>query len=433
MISALFVINALGDVIISRIFREDVKRAVTDVFYSKIIDIDPNELKNPVLTLGSTSFLYIKRGEIYYVAVTRNNSDVSIILQYLNNIIKILQSLISLSADTNLLDYQLMDNFLLIYEILDLTIDQGFVREMDENNLISQIQSPISKSSSIDIGEIDNNEVEIIRNDIHLITTKDMLDFDNFGKNEVVLCMNEYINAKTKKDITLKGEIFSVSTMPSNMSINFKFASIFNKPSIDFDNLTVSKDILVKESKYDALLNLSMMINKSVQPILQYSINIPYTELPLSITGSYNQVGRDKFEIKLRLDINIPTNIFARNVVINIPVPKNTLKVDDIYSQNPNQDMKFLDHSLEGYLIWQFDILEGGKKFDLSKIVHVDLSSKLSEWLTSRDNVCVSFKIDNFNLSKSLIKSFNVDKSFENITNKYIKMSTISKSCEFTI
>ncbi|ODQ48104.1 hypothetical protein PICMEDRAFT_26414, partial [Pichia membranifaciens NRRL Y-2026] len=83
MISAIFIINSSGTVIVSRVFREDVKCSVSEVFRSKIINVDPKNLKNPILTLGSTTFLHEKRGEIYFVAVTRNNSDASVILQYL--------------------------------------------------------------------------------------------------------------------------------------------------------------------------------------------------------------------------------------------------------------------------------------------------------------------------------------------------------------
>ena len=140
MISAVLIIAANGDVLISRAFREEVKSLVSDVFTSKIINATPKELKNPILTIGSTSFLHIKKADLYYVAVTRHNADASVALQFLKSFLNVMETLITSNSGHIIDAGNIMDNFLVIYELLDNMIVQGFVRESRYEKLVKLLQ-----------------------------------------------------------------------------------------------------------------------------------------------------------------------------------------------------------------------------------------------------------------------------------------------------
>ncbi|KAG7191613.1 uncharacterized protein KQ657_003008 [Scheffersomyces spartinae] len=103
------------NVLITKLYREGIRRNVGDVFRIQVINnqsvlsgsggggsagrrgssgTQALEVRSPVLTLGSTSFVYIKTGQIWLCAVARSNQDCSLILEFLFKLKVILQSII---------------------------------------------------------------------------------------------------------------------------------------------------------------------------------------------------------------------------------------------------------------------------------------------------------------------------------------------------
>lgn len=440
MISAIFIINNLGNVIISRVFREDVKYSVVEVFQTKIINVKPKDLKNPILTLGSTSFLYSKKGNLYFVAITRNNSDASLILQYLNKLIDLLKSLILVSPYQILKDHQLMDNFLLIYEILDLTIDQGFVKQIDDPLLISKIYSPITKAIGNENNQINKSltDIKIIKKDLTLI---DKINLDStislLGEDSISLIYNEYIHIEERK-VKILGEVLLISNLSSNLNINFQF----NVPQIDNSFLYLENITITPIQKLNKLLDssdikfdLDCNISKSIETILNYSANTLYNNLPIIITGSYKQLTIDKFELDIILECRYPIDINAKNITVKIPIPKNFLK--QINSQLIDSKKIIKNENIEkteDYLIWSLNSVSGNQSLKLNKIIYVDSFLKLSDWISTRGNVKVSFEIPNYNITGYNINSFNVVGSINNTVNKMIQSCSLAnKNYEFHI
>ncbi|KAG0686562.1 hypothetical protein C6P40_003793 [Pichia californica] len=433
MISAIFILNGIGNVIISRVFREDVKYSVIEIFHTKIINVNPQDLKNPILTLGSTTFLYIKKGDIYYVAVTRNNSDASVILQYLNRLINMLKSLISVTTNHIVNDTELMDNFLLIYEILDLTIDQGFVRQIDESLIMSKIYSPITKSMDSDKKLNISSDLKIIKKDISLIEPLDTnILVEKYDKNVILLLLNEYLYVSDKKAKIL-GEVISVSTVPSGLTIDFQFNTpVTDYSSIELKSLNIApiESLIKPSSKITNKFNLSSRISTSVQPILNYSAELLFDDLPIIILGSYKQIANNKFELQITLELRFSSDIFAKDIKVNIPIPKNVLKIIDVYDAcaeniGRNEEISQSDE----YLVWSLKSISGTKKLKLNKIIYTDSSTlKLSDWISTRRNVQVIFDIPKYSLTKYHINSFNVEKEFDNIATRLIQFHTLSHS-----
>lgn len=413
-------------------FREDVKCSVSEVFRSKIINVDPKNLKNPILTLGSTTFLHEKRGEIYFVAVTRNNSDASVILQYLNTLISMLHSLIAISPSQVLKDYHLMDNFLLIYELLDLTIDQGFAREVDTSFLLSKIYSPISKATDgrYRTDNEANHAVEIVQKSLSLLGALGVKSYERmYEKNVIALHLNEYVQVKDKTDVKILGEVVSISTVSTSVAVEFDLDTrVANQSSIVLENITVPLALKVKEPSLSTKFNFSTIIAEPIQPILNYSAQLLFDELPIIVVGSYKQLARDKFEVNMKLECRYPANQIAKEICVQIPVPKNTIRVTDIpLLRHQKTEDELQDNARkDGYLQWKLTFVAGNQDIKICKMVHVDLKSKLSDWISDREDVTVSFQLEDVNLTGYTIKSFNVGKSLDEVSSKIVKSQVLS-------
>lgn len=132
MISALFLYDTKGDVLMSKVYKAGVKRNIADVFRIQVIsnrtgggdgsaaraaagggagDGGPGsvsaaassggagEVRSPVLTLGSTSFVYIRSGLVWICAVTRSNQDCGQILEFLHKLESLLMVVVGEEAE----------------------------------------------------------------------------------------------------------------------------------------------------------------------------------------------------------------------------------------------------------------------------------------------------------------------------------------------
>ncbi|CAG8708087.1 10896_t:CDS:2, partial [Scutellospora calospora] len=77
MISAFFIYNLKGEVLISRLYRQDLKRSIADIFRIQVIS--NTDVRSPIVTLGSTSFFHVRHENLYIVAVTKCNANAALV------------------------------------------------------------------------------------------------------------------------------------------------------------------------------------------------------------------------------------------------------------------------------------------------------------------------------------------------------------------
>jgi AP-2 complex subunit mu-1 len=112
MISAFFIFNQKGDVLISRLFRNDLKRSIADIFRIQVVS-NPS-VRSPIITLGSTSFFHVRHQNLYLVAVTKGNANAALVFEFCYRLINIGRSYFG-----KLDEESVKNNFVLIYELLD--------------------------------------------------------------------------------------------------------------------------------------------------------------------------------------------------------------------------------------------------------------------------------------------------------------------------
>ena len=69
MIGGLFIYNHKGEVLISRVYRDDIGRNAVDAFRVNVIHAR-QQVRSPVTNIARTSFFHIKRSNIWLAAVS---------------------------------------------------------------------------------------------------------------------------------------------------------------------------------------------------------------------------------------------------------------------------------------------------------------------------------------------------------------------------
>ncbi len=74
MLSAIFLINQKGEIIIFRLYRDDVSLTAANTFRLSVIAAKEAGTE-PVRLIDGNTFMYIRHKDMFFVAVTRTNSN----------------------------------------------------------------------------------------------------------------------------------------------------------------------------------------------------------------------------------------------------------------------------------------------------------------------------------------------------------------------
>jgi len=128
-LSCLFIMDLKGKVIISRNYRGDVPMSVSEKFAAYIQEKDETD-QRPIFTDEGYTFAYIKHNNLYLMCVTKRNSNVALLLMYLNRLMGVFKDYFG-----ELDEESIRDNFVIIYELMDETMDFGYPQAMDSKIL----------------------------------------------------------------------------------------------------------------------------------------------------------------------------------------------------------------------------------------------------------------------------------------------------------
>ncbi|PLW56380.1 hypothetical protein PCANC_03463 [Puccinia coronata f. sp. avenae] len=108
VISALFILNLKGNTLNRRHLQDPCH-------------LQNPDLHSPIITLGSTSFGYIRHQDIFPTAVNQTNVNPAIVFELLYCIINLAKSYFGQEDEE-----AVKNNFVMIYELLDEILDFGY-------------------------------------------------------------------------------------------------------------------------------------------------------------------------------------------------------------------------------------------------------------------------------------------------------------------
>ncbi|KAI7738601.1 hypothetical protein M8C21_011462, partial [Ambrosia artemisiifolia] len=146
--SAIYFLNLRGDVLINRLYRDDVGGNMVDAFRLHIMQT--KELGTcPVRQIGGCSFFYMRISNVYIVIVVSSNANVACAFKFVVEAVNLFKSYFGGAFDED----AIRNNFVLIYELLDEIMDFGYPQNLSPEILklyITQegVRSPFSSKPS---------------------------------------------------------------------------------------------------------------------------------------------------------------------------------------------------------------------------------------------------------------------------------------------
>ena len=144
MLGAVLIYSPRGELIVSKFYKNTLKRTVTDIFRIQVIN--SLDVRSPILTLGSTTFHYVKnKHDVWLVTVNRNNIDSAMVWEFLNSL-SILLSVFGIDREE-----PLKEKFWVVLESLGLMLSEvGFILNTELNSVVNAVSAvPVRQLSAV--------------------------------------------------------------------------------------------------------------------------------------------------------------------------------------------------------------------------------------------------------------------------------------------
>ncbi|THD24763.1 AP-2 complex subunit mu [Fasciola hepatica] len=300
MIGGLFIYNHKGEVLISRIFRDDVSRNAADAFRVNVIHAR-QQVRSPITIIARTSFFHVKRANIWICAVARRNVNAVMVFQLLHALLTVMKEYFGRVTEENI-----KNNFVLIYEILDEVIDYGYAQNTDTGTLKSLITQAGTKSAS-------KEETAQITNQVtgQIGWRREGI---KYRRNELFLDIMESVNLLMSPQGNWYR--FCVSRRAHFISQESKTVAVklFRKSPRTYLN---ERNTMFSSSLF--VIFAPVVSNPTLQLSVFQEISLPFRVIPL-----VRELGKTKMDVKVVVKANFRPSLFAQKIEVRIPTPTNT-------------------------------------------------------------------------------------------------------------
>jgi len=422
MIAALLFINQKGEIIVSRMYRDGYDRTLADTFRDQVVNSKDAE-RSPVKLIGGTSYLYIKHGNMYIVAVSQGNAQVAVSFQFLHEVVKVLKNYFGTVDEDSV-----RNNFVLIYELLDEMLDYGYPQVCSTEVLKMYITQEGHRSANADRQA---SSAVTIQATGAISWRKEGI---KYRKNELFIDVVENCNLMmSNKGTILRNDVsgaimvkcYLTGTPECKFGLNDKLLldneakakkSNVRKPGSGIEIDDVSFHQCVKLGKFDMDRTISFVPPDGEFQLMSYriteNVNLPFRVLPV-----VKELGRTRLEVNVKVKSMFTFKLFATNVVIKIPLPKNTAKTE--LSAASGKCKYEADQSA---IIWKLRRFPGDTEYFMSG--EVEMMSTMADKQWSRPPITMDFQVPMFAASGLHVRFLKVFEKSNYQTIKWVRYIT---------
>ncbi|KAK8578104.1 hypothetical protein V6N13_046961 [Hibiscus sabdariffa] len=459
--SAIYFLNLRGDVLINRLYRDDVGGNMVDAFRLHILQT--KELGTcPVRQIGRCSFFYMRISNVYVVIVVSSNANVACAFKFVVEAVAMFKSYFGGAFDED----AIRNNFVLIYELLDEIMDFGHPQNLSPEILklyITQegVRSPFSHKADkpipnatlqvtgavgwrreglvykknevfLDIVESVNllmsSKGSVLRCDV---TGKILMKCFLSGMPDLKLGLNDKIGLEKESQIKsrpTKRFMFCLHT--ALIATNSKFsdsgfltnaAYFSSSKTIELDDVTFHQ--CVNLTRFNSEKTVSFVPPDGEFELMKYRItegvNLPFRVLP-----TIKELGRTRMEVNVKVKSVFGAKMFALGVVVKIPVPKQTAKTSSRVTSGRAKYSAAID-----CLVWKIRKFPGQTEPTLSAEVEL-ISTTAEKKPSTKPPIQMEFQVPMFTASGLRVRFLKVWEKSGYSTVEWVRYITKAGSYE---
>jgi len=113
-VSAIFILDVKGRILIYRDYRGDVSTKFAEKFMTKVNESEDSGKLSPILHDEGVTYIYLQHSNVYLLAVTRQNVNATAVVVFLHRLIEMFKHYFEVVEEESI-----RDNFVTVFELLD--------------------------------------------------------------------------------------------------------------------------------------------------------------------------------------------------------------------------------------------------------------------------------------------------------------------------
>jgi len=385
-ISAIYILDVKGKVLISRNYRGDIDMAAIEKFMPLVTEREDDGQLSPIIQTDEATFCYVKVSNLYVVSSTRINANVSLVFEFLHKVVNVCGEYFK-----EIEEESIRDNFVIVYELLDELLDFGYPQTTDSKILQEYITQ-------------EGHKLEVAPRPPMAVTNAVSWRSEGvkYRKNEVFLDVIEGVNllANSSGNV-LRSEIVGsikmrvyLSGMPElrlglNDKVLFESTGRGKSKSVELEDVKFHQ--CVRLSRFDNDRTISFIPPDGEFELMSYRLNTHVKPL-IWIESVIERHAHSRVEFMVKAKSQFKRRSTANNVEVVIPVPADA---DSPKFKTSVGSVKYTPE--KNCIVWTIKSFPGGKEFLMR--AHFGLPSVVCGDLEGKPPIQVRFEIPYFTTS----------------------------------
>ncbi|XP_018497183.1 AP-3 complex subunit mu-1 [Galendromus occidentalis] len=350
MIHSLFIINPSGDVLLEKHWKSVIPRSVCDYFFDAQARAGSPQDIPPVIATPHHYLISILRNKLFFLAITMSEVSPLFIIEFLHRVV---DTLVDYFNDCN--ESTLKEHVVVVYELLDEMLDNGFPLATELNILKELIKPPnLLRTIANTVTGRSNVSATLPTGQLSCVPWRRA--GVKYTNNEAYFDVIEEVDAIIDKtgaivSAEIQGRIdcsMKLSGMP-DLTLNFMNPRVFDD---------VSFHPCVRFRRWESEKVLSFVPPDGNFRLMTYHINSQnQVNIPINVRNqiSFREPGGGRLDISV--GAKTPMGKTVDEVILEMTMPKGVLNVSLTASQG-----KYSFEPTSKLLIWNVGKIEIGKQ-----------------------------------------------------------------------
>ncbi len=430
-ISQFFVLSPRGDTIISRDYRSDCPKNTTEVFFRKVKFWKGDA--PPVFSSDEVHYIQVKKSGLYFVMTTRFNVSPCLFIDLLNRLTRVFKDYCGILSEESV-----RKNFVLIYELMDETIDYGVPQDTstellkqficNEPVVVQRMAGRRGGKLNFGFGQ-KTTHPSAVQAPIHQRSRKGK-------KNEIFVDILERLtvifNSSGSMLIsTVDGCIQMKSYLTGNPLLRLALNEdlVIGKGGGGYGGCVLDDcnfHECVKLDEFDESKKLVFLPPEGEFVVMNYRVTSEF-DAPFKIHPYIEETSGFQVEMILRITADIPKKNYGANVVVTMPVPTSATTVTpSLQPDAVGQGAEYREKDRK--VIWAIRKFPG--KSEMTLRTKVSLSSNFKSHMKKEFGpISMRFEIPMYNASKLQVRYLRIaDPSAKYKPYRWVRYVTQSNS-----
>jgi len=432
-LSQFFILSPRGDSIIRKEFRGDTPKTTTDTFFRNVKFWGGKQQDAPpVFHLDGITYLYLKNNGLFFVGTTKNNVSPSLMMELLVRLTKVFKDYCGVLSEETI-----RKNFVLIYELLDETLDFGYAQGISTEMLKAFVfNDPVQDGSSgggkgmlggfqrkirsggsnvmtrnakTKSSDAVNRPISVSRDRKHQKKQRNEIFVDIFERISVTFNSNGFaLSSSIDGTIQMKSYLSGNPELKLALNEDLVIGSGANAsvPKYGSGNSSITLDDCnfhecVRLDEFEETRTLHFIPPDGEFSVLNYRVTNEFRQ-PFRIFPFFELVSPYKVELIIKIRADIPEQNYGGNVCVELPVPADCQTVTTelgmgVVGQTSEYTMK------DRKVIWKLKKFAGGTE----QALRVKITFKEQQTSAIRKSIgpiSVSFEIPMYNVSNLQVR-----------------------------